>query len=206
MHLSFMPAIGFSVAVTSLVGKYIGAGDPDTAVARARLGLRLTMVYMTICGIVFFVFRHGLISLFVAGQEVTAEQAQEIITVGGKLMICAAVFQTVDAFGITYTGALRGAGDTVWPGMVTIFYSWALIVGGGWSIAVLWPELESVGPWIAAATYVIVYGLTMWWRFETGRWRSISLLGPRPEADNEASREGDDDPACPAEAPPIQSR
>jgi MATE family multidrug resistance protein len=39
MHLSFMPAIGFSVAITSLVGKYIGAGAPDTAVARARLGL-----------------------------------------------------------------------------------------------------------------------------------------------------------------------
>jgi hypothetical protein len=65
--------------------------------------------------------------------------------------------------------------------MVTIAYSWGFIVIGGWSIAVLWPELESVGPWIAAAAYVILYGLTMWWRFETGRWRSISLLEPRPE-------------------------
>ncbi|MHC4080767.1 MAG: MATE family efflux transporter [Planctomycetota bacterium] len=183
MHLSFMPAIGFSVAITSLVGKYIGAGEPDTAVARARLGLGLTIGYMTICAIVFFVFRHELISLFVGGKDLTAEQAEEIITVGGKLMICAAVFQTADAFGIAYTGALRGAGDTVWPGMVTIIYSWGFIVGGGWSIAVLWPDLESLGPWIAAATYVIIYGLTMWWRFETGRWRSISLLGPRAAAE-----------------------
>ena len=193
MHLSFMPAIGFSVAITSLVGKYIGAGEPDTAVARARLGLRLTIAYMTICGIIFFVFRHGLIGLFVAGKDLTAEQAEEIIAVGGKLMICAAVFQTADAFGIAYTGALRGAGDTVWPGMVTVVYSWGFIVIGGWSIAVLWPGLESVGPWIAAAAFVILYGLTMWWRFETGRWRSISLLEPRSKAPT-------GDPAGPAGA------
>jgi MATE family multidrug resistance protein len=169
------------VAITSLVGKYIGAGAPDTAVARARLGLFLTCGYMTVCAVVFYVFRYQLIGLFVAGEDLTAEQAQEIIGIGGKLMICAAVFQTADAFGIAYTGALRGAGDTVWPGMVTILYSWGFIVAGGWSIAVLWPGLESVGPWIAAAAYVIMYGVTMWWRFETGRWRSISLLGPRPE-------------------------
>ena len=91
-------------------------------------------------------------------------------------MICAAVFQTMDAFGITYTGALRGAGDTVWPGLVTIVYSWVFIVAGGWSIAVLWPGLESVGPWIAAAFYVLIFGVTMWWRFESGRWRKIRLL------------------------------
>ena len=174
MHLSFMPAIGFSVAVSSLVGKYIGAGQPDTAVARARLGLRLAMAYMTACAVIFFVFRHQLISYFVAGALLPG-QAAEIIEAGGKLMICAAVFQTVDAFGITYTGALRGAGDTVWPGMITIVYSWLFIVAGGWAIAVLWPGLLSVGPWIAASVYVIAFGLTMWWRFESGRWRSIRL-------------------------------
>ncbi|MHC4413946.1 MAG: MATE family efflux transporter [Planctomycetota bacterium] len=179
MHLSFMPAIGFSVAVSSLVGRYIGAGQPDTAVARARLGLALAVGYMTICGLIFFVFRHPLISLFVAGKDLAPAQAQQIIAIGGKLMICAAVFQTVDAFGITYSGALRGAGDTIWPGMVTVLYSWVFIVGIGWAITVLFPQWESVGPWLAAALFVTVYGLTIWWRFETGRWRSIHLLEPR---------------------------
>ncbi len=201
MHLSFMPAIGFSVAVTSLVGKYIGAGAPETAVARARLGLALAVGYMTLCAVIFFVFRYALIDFFVAGKDLAPERAREIVVIGGKLMICAAVFQTIDAFGITYTGALRGAGDTVWPGLVTIVYSWLFIVAGGWVMAKAWPELESVGPWIAAATYVIVYGLTMWWRFETGRWRAISLLTPddptggeAPGAPNEPSLSTPPDP------------
>jgi len=182
MHLSFMPAVGFSVATTSLVGKYIGSGQPDIAASRAHLALLLAVGYMTICAVIFFVFRHGLIGFFVAAKELPPERAHEIIAIGGKLMVCAALFQTADAFGIVYTGALRGAGDTVWPGLVTILYSWAFIVAGGWSAAVLWPQLGSVGPWVAAAAYVIIFGLTMWWRFEAGRWRSIRLLpgGPQP--------------------------
>ncbi len=183
MHLSFMPAVGFSVAVTSLVGKYIGAGQPEVASARARLGVGMAMVYMTVCAVIFYVFRYEVIGWFVGGSDVTIEQAERIVTIGAKLMICAAIFQTVDAFGIVYTGGLRGAGDTVWPGIVTIIYSWTFIVAGGWAMTVLWPQLESVGPWIGASVYIIIYGITMSWRFESGRWRSIKLLAtPQKEA------------------------
>ncbi len=126
--------------------------------------------------------------------------AAEIIEIGGKLMICAALFQTFDAVGITYTGALRGAGDTVWPGMVTILYSWVFLVAGGWSVAVLWPQRESVGPWVSAAVYIILYGLTMSWRFEGGRWRSIRLLdeseAPLPRSDADEGAGGGVSPAC----------
>jgi len=176
MHLSFMPAVGFSVAVTSLVGKYIGAGQPDVAVARARLGLAMAVAYMTVCGLIFFVFRRPLVGLFIGGAGTTPEQAHAIVEIGAKLLICAAVFQTVDALGIVYAGALRGAGDTVWPGMITMIYSWGFIVGGGWIMIERFTWLESVGPWITASIYIIVFGLTMAWRFESGRWRSIKLL------------------------------
>lgn len=176
MHLSFMPTVGFSVAATSLVGRYIGAGDHDTAAKRARLAVFMSVGYMTVCAILFVVFRHELIGMFVATQRVDGETAAEIIRIGGVLMICAAVFQTADALGIVYSGALRGAGDTVWPGVVTIIYSWLFIVLGGWAIAVTFPQLESLGPWLGAAAYIIIYGITMAWRFESGKWRSIRLL------------------------------
>jgi MATE family multidrug resistance protein len=205
MSLSFMPAVGFSVATNSLVGKYIGAGKPDIAVARARLTLGLAMAYMTACALVFYVFRHPLIEAFI-GSEVDPERAARIVEIGGKIMICTAVFQTVDAFGIIYSGALRGAGDTVWPGMVTMVYSWLLIVAGGYAIAHWMPQLESIGPWIASAVYVIAYGLTMWWRFAAGKWRSIDLLGRnQPDTGEEAIDEAAD-PALGAmtcAAPPM---
>jgi MATE family multidrug resistance protein len=179
MHLSFMPAVGLSVAVNSLVGKYIGAGQPDTAVARAHLCLRLAMAYMTLCAAIFLVFRYQLVGLFLGGEDVDPAQAGRILQIGAGLMICTAVFQTADAFGIIYTGALRGAGDTVWPGVVTAIYAWVFIIGLGWAFITIAPQLESLGPWIASAIYVILYGATMWLRFRSGRWRSIRLLEPR---------------------------
>ncbi len=192
MSLSFMPAVGFSVATNSLVGKYIGAGQPDVAVARARLTLLLAMIYMTVCAAVFLIFRHALIGLFV-GPDVDPERAARIIEIGGRIMVCAAVFQTFDAFGIVYSGALRGAGDTVWPGVVTMIYSWVFIVGGGYAAVHFLPELESIGPWIASAIYIILFGLTMWWRFAKGRWRSIDLLGREgPASADEAIAEVSD--------------
>ncbi len=200
MHLSFMPAVGFSVATTSLVGKYIGAGQPDVAVSRARWALAISMVYMTFCAVIFLIFRAELISWFVGGKDITQEQAAEIIEIGSKLMICAAVFQTVDAFGIVYTGALRGAGDTVWPSTVTVIYSWSFIVFGGLGMITFWPELESVGPWISASAYIILFGFTMAWRFECGRWRSIKLMGTVAEEAAEIAPIGPGIPAGDATA------
>ncbi|MDX1385019.1 MAG: MATE family efflux transporter, partial [Thermoanaerobaculia bacterium] len=194
MHLSFMPAVGLSVAVTSLVGRYIGAGSPDVAQARTRLGLAMALVYMSGCALVFLLFGGPLVSIFVGGDVVSADQAREIVRIGSALMVFAAVFQTVDALGIVYTGALRGAGDTVWPGVVTVVYSWLFIVAGGWAMTELWPQLQSVGPWVGASVYIFAFGITMAIRFESGRWRSIklvegehaesSLIAPAPPTSN----------------------
>lgn len=196
MHLSFMPAVGFSVAVNSIVGRWIGAGEPDTAVHRARVGLAMAMAYMTVCAVAFVVFRHFLVGLFVGG-DVTPEQAERIVRIGGQLMICAAVFQTVDAVGIIYTGALRGAGDTVWPGIVTMILSWTVIVGGGLASLHYFPELESIGPWIAASAYIILYGVAMAVRFERGKWRSIDLVR-QTASDDERRAAAQVQPAGPA--------
>lgn len=184
LHLSFMPAIGINVAVNSIVGKYIGAGTPDIAVSRARIGVTMAAVYMSVCAAIFIIFRYEFIELFAPIDSekypaLTLEQIKEnmrIIELGSNMLIMVAVFQTVDALGIVYTGALRGAGDTVWPGVVTAIYSWVLIVGGGWLAVTFFPGWGSIGPWIAASAYVILIGITMAIRFERGGWRSIDLL------------------------------
>jgi MATE family multidrug resistance protein len=122
------------------------------------------------------VFRTSLVGVFVGeGDPATATQ---VIEIGSRLMICAAVFQTFDAVGIVYTGALRGAGDTLVPGVATIVLSWGLIVGLGAWLTWRQPVLASVGPWIGASVYIVVYGLWMGFRFERGAWRRIRLLEP----------------------------
>lgn len=202
LHLSFMPAVGFSVATTSIVGRWIGAGRPDVAAARARVALAMAVGYMSTCAVGFLVFRHGLASVFVGG-DVAPDRAAAIVSIAAGMLVFAAIFQTMDAVGIVYTGALRGAGDTVWPGVATAVLSWSLLVGGGAALARIAPGLESRGPWIAATGYIVVYGVVMAVRFERGGWRRIRLLH---DPTHEAARHAPLGPAAPAADPAASVR
>lgn len=199
MGISFMPAVGIGVAATAIIGRCIGQGRPDLARRRAHAAVTAAMVYMGVCGILFTIFRHALVRFFVHVGPDEAAQAEVIVGIGTKILVCAAVFQLFDAVGIVFIGALRGAGDTRWPMGVTIVLSWGLVMGGGAAAVLLLPQLSSVGPWLAASLYVVVLGAVMAWRFESGAWRKIDLLGrlgagvaaPLPPS-----------PIVPAEAPP----
>lgn len=178
LHLSFMPAAGIGVAATSLVGRSIGEGRPDLAQRRARAAVFLAVGYMAVCAAVMILFRHALVRLFASSAEATPESVETIVSIGGWMMICAAVFQIFDAVGIVYSGALRGAGDTFVPGVAAFILSWVLIVGLGVFLVYAVPQLGSVGPWVATAGYIIALGLWMAVRFERGRWRSRRLVKP----------------------------
>jgi MATE family multidrug resistance protein len=192
MGLSFMPAVGIGVAATALVGKCIGENRPDLARRRTHAALLAAMVYMGLCGLAFYLFRHPMVEFFVridtsalADGRQAAALTEQIVRVGGDIMLCAAVFQLFDAVGIIYIGALRGAGDTYWPMFMTILLSWGLVVGGGAAAVKLAPQMTSIGPWIATSLYVVVLGMVVAWRFESGPWQKIHLLrrrAPRPLA------------------------
>lgn len=180
LHVSFMPAVGISIAVTALVGRYIGAGRVDVVMRRVLAALLLAMAYMGTCGLAFLVFRHELVAMFIpapAGAD-AAELARHamILRIGGNVMILAAVFQIFDAVGITISGALRGAGDTVWPAVAMATANVTLLVGGGLLMLRVFPQLESVGVWVAGTVYVIAVSLLMAVRFLAGTWKRINLL------------------------------
>jgi MATE family multidrug resistance protein len=175
MHMSFMPAIGLSVAVTAIVGRCMGMGRPDLAARRTWQGLGVTLAYMGVCAVLFVVLREPMIRLFVP-EAMDPGTLRELVRIGGRLMIAAAAFQLFDALGITLNGALRGAGDTVWPGVVTVVLNWGCIVGGGVAMNRWRPDLESLGPWIAASAYIVLVGLAFLARFLGGGWKARRVL------------------------------
>lgn len=175
MHLSFMPAVGISIALSAIVGKYIGAKRIDIAAKRAWLGLWITVAYMSVCAAIFVLFRHDLVQMFI-GKEYDTQTAEQILAIGSKLLILAAMFQFFDAIAISLSGVLRGAGDTVWPGIVTVILSWGIIVGGGKYFIAYHEDLGSLGPWIAAAIYIIALSIAFFARFLGGKWKNMKVL------------------------------
>jgi MATE family, multidrug efflux pump len=181
MQLSFMPGVGISIAITALVGRNIGMGRPDLAAKRTWLGMKLTLLYMGGWALIFVVFPADLIRLYTAVNQ-TPAQVEELVRIGTTIMWAAAVFQLFDAVAISLTGALRGAGDTVWPGMVTIIFSWVFIILGGLLMLFLFPTIGAIGPWIAASAYIVALGIAVLFRFLGGKWKTIKLVERHTDA------------------------
>lgn len=175
MHMSFMPTVGLSIAVTAMVGRCMGMKRADLAAQRAWLGIKIAMSYMGVCALIFVFWRHTLVGMF-APEDMDKEQVAKLIEVGSTVMIAAAIFQIFDAVAIIMSGALRGAGDTVWPGMLTLVLCWTCIPIGGWVFMTYASDLGSIGPWIAASTYIILLGVGLLARFIRGHWRTIVLV------------------------------
>ena len=169
MTMSFLPAFGLAAAVTALVGRSIGRGDPDAATARARLGFQVAATYMLACGLMFALFGRPMIALFTDDPDVLA--------MGQTLMLFAAIYQIFDALYIVYLGALRGAGDTLVPAIATAGLCWTMVVGLGGAVAYFAPQWGVVGPWVVATIYGAVLGGFMFARFKAGGWRGIRLDG-----------------------------
>jgi len=175
MMLAFQPTLGLQMAVAAVVGRHIGRGDPRAAERRAWLGVRIGVLYMGLFAVAMVVFREPMLRLFVSA-DWSAEEAARIVEIGKAVMIAAAVFQVFDALGILLVGALRGAGDTVWPGIVNTVLSWSCIVGLGFAVVGVFPQWGAVGPWLAAAVFIIVLGVAMLWRFIKGPWRTMVMV------------------------------
>ena len=167
--ISFMPAFGISAAVTALVGRYLGAGDPETAEKRANLGFFVVASYMLFCGVIYFTFGRQLIGTFTDDPE--------ILAMGTTLMTILAIYQFFDAMYINYLGALRGAGDTFIPSLVTIALCWGFMLGLGWLTAVYLPRFGYLGPWYVTLTYGVLLGGFMFLRFRHGAWKRRALEG-----------------------------
>ncbi len=176
MHLSFMPTVGLGIAVTALVGQNIGRRDLARARSRARAGILLGMIYMTLMGVVFFLFRGSLIRTFVVEGSADAEA---VVALGSEILILAAIFQLFDAMGIVSSSALKGAGDTRFPMLVTVVLGLAVFLPSCFALKAL--GYQALGAWISATLYILLLGVALLWRWKSRAWENIDIFRKAPE-------------------------
>jgi MATE family multidrug resistance protein len=170
--LSVMPVVGMGTALTAAVGKTIGLGRKDLAMRQTSVCLRVSLAYMGLVGICFFLFRYELMAFWTTDPD----RDRGVIEAGANILICAAVYQMFHAARTIYSGALRGAGDTVWLAIISGAGALLVLWLGGALIAALLPSLGALGPWMAAALSIISVGLANRWRFKSKRWMNIDLF------------------------------
>lgn len=171
-NLSTLPVVGMSTALTAVVGKAIGAGRKELALRQTRVCLTIALLYMGFVGVCFLLLRNSLMLFW--------SQDPAVIRIGSKILVCAALYQVFHAARITYGGALRGAGDTVWLALISGIGAIGVLGIGGGLVVWLLPGLGTVGPWLMATFSIVVVGLANRWRFLSRRWMQIDLFKQRP--------------------------
>lgn len=174
--VSFIPLQGVSIAVISLVGRRMGAGDPDTAHRTTLSALRLALAYTAFTFTMFSLFSHPLVEIFRTRHDVAAFEAVRPLAVFMVRLV--AIYVMADAVGIVFGGALRGAGDTFKTMLLTVSGHWALALAGLVMVRVF--HMPPRATWLAVVILVIAVGGSLYLRYRTGRWRHIRVLEAAP--------------------------
>ena len=165
--LSYMPADGFGVAATTLVGQAVGAGDKKAARRYGSLNLVMGITCMTLTGLVLFFAPQWLMRIFTPDQEV--------IALGVPALRVEALAQPFFAMGIVASGALSGAGDTRMPMLIGLACMWGVRLGVA-ALCLYVFGMGLTGAWIGMATDLTVRGILLTLRFKSSRWEKIAAV------------------------------
>lgn len=164
--LAYMPAIGLSFAITSLVSQALGAGRGPMAAILVRRSLGAAAVVMFSMSVIFLLFAAPMVSLFGATPGVLGMAAIAV-----RVSVLELPFI---AFGMILAGALRGAGDTKTPLLAMIFCILVFRFVGVYFLGIKF-GLGIGGVWLATAIDWAMRAVIMWHVFRRGAWMNIKV-------------------------------
>lgn len=175
--VSFVPLIGVQIGVMSLVGRYMGAGDPDTAHRAAMSGIKIGWVYSSVILVLFSCFPETLVSVFrPLDPDPVFEQAAPTAVFMIRL---ASLYVMIEAVTTVFSGTLRGAGDTFFAMCISVTLHWLLL-----PILIVMLHVLGMSPelgWTAIVLTFLCFSYVFYLRFRSGRWREIRVVQSQEE-------------------------
>jgi Na+-driven multidrug efflux pump len=179
--LSYLPAAAFQVAASTLCGQYLGAGQATSA-RRSVLATCLAGCLVLSCAAVAFVLAGEWLTAVFTGDRMDptslhAARLLKIVAISTPSLGILAIF----------TGALRGAGDTRLPLLITFvgllgiriplacLLAWDHVVLPGLGVTLTGYGMGVDGAWWAMTTDVIVRSILVSARFFHGGWQNVQV-------------------------------
>lgn len=119
LQVAMIPAMGLSMAVSTLVGQNIGAGNTDRAARIGRLGAWLGFWVLSGMGIIVFIFAPQFIWFFVPNDP-------SVIAAGAVFLRTMALAWGFMGVQLALTGVLRASGNMVITMVLTLVSQWVL--------------------------------------------------------------------------------
>lgn len=176
-NLAFMPMIGFGIAVSVMVGQYLGDNKPELAQKSAYSGFHITIFYMSTMVMLYLGVPEMFIKPFMVGSNATEMKAiRDIVIV---LIRFVAIYSIFDTFNIIFAAAIKGAGDTRFVMRMLSVLSIVLLIIPSYLALIVWKQSIYVG-WIIVTVYIISLGIGFYLRFLGGKWKSMRVIETPP--------------------------
>jgi len=157
--LCYMPGYGIAEAATTLVGQGIGAGQRMLTRSFARMSVALGIGVMTLMGVMMWIFAPELMALM--------SPVEEVIALGTQVLRIEAWAEPMFAAAIVCNGVFIGAGDTIFPAIMSLGSMWAVRLT---MAATLAPKFGLKGVWTAMAVELVFRGTIFLTRLFKGKW------------------------------------
>jgi MATE family multidrug resistance protein len=173
-NLAFIPMLGVGQAVAILVGKFLGENRPDLAARMTWLGMLVAGTYMGLIAVLYVAAPSVFIAPFQGDNDpVKWEAIADRVVI---LLWFVAAFSVFDAANIVLSFGLRGAGDTVFVSLVSLFLAWPVMVVPTW--LALEFDWGLYWAWAFASAYICIQATCYLVRFRGGKWKSMRVIEP----------------------------
>jgi MATE family multidrug resistance protein len=171
--LAFMPMIGCGIAISVIVGQYIGADKSELAQTSAYSGFHMALIYMSSIAAAYALVPDVFVAPFAA--QADPQGFAEIYGFSVILLRFVAVYSIFDTMNIIFCSAIKGAGDTRFVMfMTTILSVFVLIIPTYLAIAVF--KFGLMVSWVIATIYIMLLGIVFYLRFLGGKWKSMRVI------------------------------
>lgn len=170
--VSFIPLLGIETSVTSLVGRYMGAGKPHYAQRAALSGIKTGIIYSALILILFLFLPKGLVMVF--KPETISETFMQAVPIAVSMIRIAALYVLVEAVAVAIIGALRGAGDTHFTMIVSVITHWLFVPVLYLCLIVF--RFSVPASWFILVLFFLIFSSILVWRFRSGKWKTIAVI------------------------------
>lgn len=165
-----VPGSAMGLAIITVIGRCIGAGDTRQAVHYTKLLVGCSYLSMLIMGSALFFSADFLATLFNLSPEAMAMASQ-------VLKFCAIANMLFWPMAFTLPNSLRAAGDAVFTMVVSLTTMFVCRVALSYVFACSWGlGLGLLGVWLAMFCDWIVRAVCFLWRYWRGSWKKIRVI------------------------------
>ncbi|MDR2101996.1 MAG: MATE family efflux transporter [Treponema sp.] len=165
---SFMPGMAYGIALLTIVGQCVGAGDYGAAKKETAKIMKLAYLTLFVIGVLIYVFMEELLSLFSLSPE-----AHDLAKVFLQVHCISMVIAWPMSFALP--NALRAAGDARYVMIIASLSMWFIRVIAAYLLTYSL-GIGPLGVWLAMGVDFLFRGSFYFFRWRRGTWQNKRVI------------------------------